>query len=123
VSMGNDITQDDLSILQFADDTMLFTSHLPQHVIALKFILYSFELLSGLSINFDKSSVLVLNDIDGVEGDIANTLNCSIMVFPIKYLGFLIRSSKLRHEDWLSIIDNINLRISKWNGRFLSKDG
>jgi len=75
---------------------MLFTSSLPNYIIALKFILYSFELLSGLSINFDKSSVLVLIDIDGVEEAIADTLNCTTIVFPINYLGFVIRPTYSR---------------------------
>ena len=88
LNVCNEITCNGLSVLQFADDTILFTSHLPKHIIALKFILYSFELLSGLTINFDKSSVLVLNHIDKVGGLVANALNCSIMKFPIDYLGF-----------------------------------
>lgn len=89
---------------------MVFSSHLPRHIITLKFILYSFELPSSLKINFDKSFVLVLNDIHNVENQIANTLNCSIMKFPINYLGFLIRSMKFKHDDWLTIIDKINKR-------------
>lgn len=73
---------------------------MPKHIITLKFILYSFELLSGLKINFDKSSVLVLNDIDNIENKIASTLNCKTMKLPIEYLGFfLIRPPKLEHDD------------------------
>ena len=109
-NVGKEITNNGLSILQFADDTIIFTSHLPKHIIALKFILYSFELISGLNINFDKSAVMVLNDIDKVEGLVANTLNCMTMKFPIDYLGFLIRPTKLLHDDWLIIINKINSR-------------
>jgi len=53
----------------------------------------------------------------------ANKFNCSSMAFPINYLGFVIRPSRLKHDDWLSIIDKINSRISRWNGRFLSRAG
>jgi len=102
---------------------MLFSSIQPHHVIALKFILYSFELLSSLSINFDKSLVLVLNDVKRVEGAIADTLNCSTMAFPINYLGFVIRPTRLKREDWHTIIDKINSKISRWNGRFHSRAG
>ena len=48
----NKISHYRLSVLQFVDDVLLFTSHLPNHVITLKFILYSFELLSSLSFSF-----------------------------------------------------------------------
>lgn len=50
----NNITTHGLFVLQYADDAILFSSPLPHHVIALKFILCSVELLSGLKINFDK---------------------------------------------------------------------
>jgi len=58
----------------------------------------------------------MVNDVDRVESAIAYMLNYSTMSFPINYLGFLIRPSKLKRDDWLSIIYTINCRISRWNG-------
>ena len=66
---------------------------------------------------------MVLNNFDKVELLVANTLNCKTMNFPIEYLGFLIRPTKLLHDDWLIIINKINSRLSNWNGRFLSRAG
>lgn len=102
---------------------MLFSFHLPKHIISLKFTLYSFELLPGSKINFDKSSVLVLNDFDIVENLVANTLNFKTMSFTFDYFGFVIRPAKLKHDDWFIIIDKIKNRISNWNGRLLSRAG
>ena len=45
------------------------------------------------------------------------------MNFPFEYLGFVIRPTKLKHDDWLIIIDKIKNKISNWNGRFLSRAG
>ena len=44
--------------LQFADNTLIFSGVLWENITSLKFILYSFELLSCLRINFEKSTVI-----------------------------------------------------------------
>ncbi|GKV05043.1 hypothetical protein SLEP1_g17092 [Rubroshorea leprosula] len=47
-----------VSHLQFADDTILFGSATEQNVWAMKGIMRSFELVSGLKVNFNKSQLL-----------------------------------------------------------------
>ena len=44
-----------LSILQYADDTILFMNHDIEKGANMKMILFAFEQLSGLKINFHKS--------------------------------------------------------------------
>lgn len=46
--------------LQFADDTLLLCNAVKDHIKSLKLILYSFELLTGLKINFNKTSIVGL---------------------------------------------------------------
>jgi hypothetical protein len=46
-----------LSILQYADDTILFMEHDLERAQNLKLILSAFEQLSGLKINFHKSEL------------------------------------------------------------------
>jgi hypothetical protein len=46
-----------ISILQYADDTILFMEHDLQKVVNMKLILCLFEQLSGLKINFHKSEI------------------------------------------------------------------
>ena len=46
-----------LSILQYADDTVLFMEHDLEKARNLKLLLYAFEQLSGLKINFHKSEL------------------------------------------------------------------
>lgn len=50
-----------LTNLHFADATLLFVSVSQDQAIILKIILYCFELLSGLKINFGKSSLIYLD--------------------------------------------------------------
>ena len=49
-----------ISILQFADDTIFFEATTMENVRAIKVILMNFELVSGLKINFAKSSFGVI---------------------------------------------------------------
>jgi hypothetical protein len=46
-----------VSILQYADDTILFMEHDLQKAVNMKLILCIFEQLSGLKINFHKSEI------------------------------------------------------------------
>jgi hypothetical protein len=52
-------------ILQYTDDTILLVQDDMEQIIHLKFLLYMFETMSGLKINFLKSEVMmVLHDDD-----------------------------------------------------------
>ena len=46
-----------LSHLQYADDTVIFTSHDLDKAVNMKLLLSTFEQLSGLKINFHKSEM------------------------------------------------------------------
>ena len=48
-----------LSILQYADDTILFMDHDIEKVTNIKMLLCAFEQLSGLKINFHKSEYIL----------------------------------------------------------------
>ena len=51
------LVDDGLSILQYADDTVIFLSHDTDKAINMKFLLCVFEQLSGLKINYHKSEI------------------------------------------------------------------
>jgi len=51
------IIQDGLSILQYADDTVIFMSDDVEKAVNMKLLLSTFEQLSRLKINFHKSEV------------------------------------------------------------------
>ena len=54
------LVEDGLSILQYADDTILFMDHDLDKARNLKLLLCAFEELSGLKINFHKSELFLL---------------------------------------------------------------
>lgn len=51
------LVEDGLSILQYADDTILFMDHDLEKTRNMKLLLRTFEQLSGLKINFRKSEL------------------------------------------------------------------
>ena len=54
------LLDDGLSILQYADDTIIFFDHDLEQAKNLKLLLVAFEQLSGLKINFHKSEIFLL---------------------------------------------------------------
>jgi hypothetical protein len=58
-------------------------------------MLYCFENMSELKINYYKSEVTVIGANEEESADIANMLNYRVGSFPMKYLGILVSTSKL----------------------------
>ena len=56
------LIDDGLSILQYADDTILFMEHNLEQAKNLKLLLCAFEQLSGLKINFHKSELFCFGE-------------------------------------------------------------
>jgi len=53
-----------IAILQYADDTILCLQEDEENARNMKFLLYMYEQMSGLKINFEKSEVLTTSDDD-----------------------------------------------------------
>ncbi|XP_029146965.1 uncharacterized protein [Arachis hypogaea] len=76
-----------LSHLQFVDDTILFCPQEEETIKIYKRLLQYFELMSGLSINFDKSSLIPINCEEQWVERMCNLLGCKGDALPVKYLG------------------------------------
>ena len=84
-----------VAILQYADDTIICLKHDLDGARNMKMLLYLFEMLSGLKINFNKSEILMINDEDDWGKHYAEIFNCQLGIFPVKYLGVLVSPSRL----------------------------
>ena len=76
-----------VAVLQYADDTVVCLKHSLQGARNLKLLLYMYELMAGLKINFHKSQVIVINDEGNWVEIYAEMFNCQLDTFPIKYQG------------------------------------
>jgi hypothetical protein len=66
------------SYLQYADDTIVCLKHDMTGAINLKFLLYMYEMLAGLKINFNKSKIIMINDEENLGQTYAELFNCQI---------------------------------------------
>jgi hypothetical protein len=84
-----------ISHIQYADDTVIMIDDFDQSIRNLKLILYYFEWLTGLKINFHKSEVFIFG-VQKEEGErMANMLNCVFGEMPMKYLGIPVSHKHL----------------------------
>jgi len=113
----------EVSLLQFADDTLFVCQSKYQSILAIKAILRSFEVVSGLKVNFYKNQMGGVG-ISVVDMNIfSKCLNCSSMYFPFKYLGISIGENPRKVNFWRPIIHKIKAKLSMWKGKLLSMAG
>ncbi|XP_057811439.1 uncharacterized protein LOC131025661 [Salvia miltiorrhiza] len=102
-----------ISHLQYADDTMFVATEKMENAWAFKCILKLFEMLSGMSVNFDKSSILGVG-IDGSKcAEAADILECNVGELPTKYLGIKIgffgKGERMRLGKYIGYLSERNL--------------
>jgi hypothetical protein len=88
-----------------------------------KFLLYYFESLSGLKINYHKSEVMLMGVSDEEKARIAIVLNCKEGVLPMKYLGITISKTNLYTAGLIYVGVKVEKRLPTWQGRYLSSGG
>ena len=84
-----------ISHIRYADDIVIMIDAFDQSILNLMLILYYFEWLSGLKINFHKSEVFAFGVQQVEKEEMANKLNCVLGKLPMKYLGIPVSDSHL----------------------------
>jgi hypothetical protein len=105
------------------DDTILMVEGGDRSIINMKFILYYFEWLSGLKINYHKSETYFFGWKDKAKERIANMLNCKIGDLPMTYMGSHISGTKLGMGDLNVMVEKVLKRIPPWKGKEMSSSG
>jgi hypothetical protein len=109
-----------ISILQYADDTILLMEHDLQKALNMKLILCIFEELSGLKINFHKSKVFYFGKAKDVKNEYTSLVGGESGSFPFKYLGIPMHFQKLKNGEWKLIEDRFEKKLACWLGKLLS---
>lgn len=73
--------------LQYADDTIIFLNSEVQEMSNLKFLLFCYEELLGVKINYSKSEVFPVGMSKMESQSVADAFNCKLGAFLMKYLG------------------------------------
>ena len=119
---GRDNTVKQITHLLFADDTLVFCKDTEEQMTHLCWILAWFEALSGLKINLEKSSLLLVGRVDDVEG-LAFELGCNIGSLPTEYLGLPLGAKHKEARVWDGVEERFRRRLALWKIQYISKGG
>jgi hypothetical protein len=110
-------------MLQFADDTILTGEGTWDNLWTIKTLLRSFELVSGLKINFVKSKLYGVNVASTFLTAGSAFLSCRSESIPFKFLGIPVGANPRRRATWKPIVENMEKRLTNWRSRHLSYGG
>jgi hypothetical protein len=107
----------------YADDVILFCHPLPSDIAAVKEVLHLFGRVSGLNVNFSKSSASLLRcSPDDIAPFIA-PLQCPIVELPITYLGIPLTIRRPTAAQLQPVIDKIAGSLPTWMAGLMNKAG
>lgn len=102
-----------ISHLQFADDTILFFNNDSNSILGARRVLKCFELISGLKINYEKSSLFGPKMCDFSVSRWASMLGCGVGRPPFKYLGAVIGYPPSRISFWDPLVARIRRQLQE----------
>jgi hypothetical protein len=79
----------------------------------LKTIIYAFEQVSGLKINFHKSNIVCYGRAKESEHQYAELFGCIPGSVPFKYLGIPMHHRKLSNSEWQGVEDRFKKKLSR----------
>ncbi|RVW39477.1 Transposon TX1 uncharacterized 149 kDa protein [Vitis vinifera] len=112
-----------VSHLQFADDTIFFSSTREEDMMTLKSVLLVFVHIFGLKVNLDKSNIYDINLEQNHLSRLAEMLDCKASGWPILYLGLPLGGNPKASGFWDPVIERISRRLDGWQKAYLSFGG
>ncbi|GKV49617.1 hypothetical protein SLEP1_g56358 [Rubroshorea leprosula] len=112
-----------VSLLQFADDTIIMGRADAENTRMVKDILIWFELMSGLRINFSKSSVFDYNVSEKWLKGAASMLHCRVGRAPFLYLGLPVDGRFGSKKLWELVVNKFRAKLAVWKAATLSFGG
>ncbi|XP_050915140.1 uncharacterized protein LOC127130118 [Lathyrus oleraceus] len=110
-------------VVQFANDTFIVGEGNWGNLWCIKALIIGFELVSGLSINFFKSSICGVNLKPEFLEAASALRHCRIHSLPFKFLGIMVGDSLRKSKSWKFVFDHLSNRSYVWKGRNLSVGG
>ncbi|KAJ1686499.1 hypothetical protein LUZ63_017889 [Rhynchospora breviuscula] len=110
-------------LLQYADDTLVFSSAEGHTLRALHLTLQLFQNVSGLTVNATKSSFIPSNISDEACNLIVQLFQFQQADFPLHYLGLPLTVARPGRDCFQPLLDKIERKLAGWKGRLLSRSG
>ncbi|RVX22469.1 LINE-1 retrotransposable element ORF2 protein [Vitis vinifera] len=112
-----------VSHLQFADDTIFFSSTREEDMMTLKNVLLVFGHISGLKVNLDKSNIYGINLEQNHLSRLVEMLDCKASRWPILYLCLPLGGNPKACGFWDPVIERISKILDGWQKAYLSFGG
>ena len=112
-----------ISHLQFADDVILFLSQDVNSIMGVKRVLQCFQIISGLKINFSKSSLYCFDKSAKEVEEWASFLGCEVGKGPLKYLGAVLGASPSSLAYWDPLLRKVQMKAKSIDPSTLSIAG
>jgi hypothetical protein len=109
--------------LQYADDTVIFLALEEQTILYTKFLLYCFENMSRLKINYQKSEVIVVGGSEVDQTNVAAMFNCNAESLPMKYLGVMVSDRHISSSDLAYVHQKVEKKLPTWQSAVLTSGG
>jgi hypothetical protein len=112
--LAPDLIDKGVAIMQYADDTVICISHDLEKALNLKLLLYIFELMSGLKINFQKSELFLIGGDNTIADHYSSMFGCQIGTLPMNYLGVPVSFRNLKNSDLVFIDEKFVKKLDAW---------
>lgn len=109
--------------LQYADDTVIFIKSNSKSVMGIKSVLQGFQLLSGLKINFNKSSLYGIGQNQETLKGWADILGCEIGGDSFVYLGMEVLKPPNSVRYWDPLLNKVKKKLASWKSKSISMAG
>ncbi|KAK1297873.1 hypothetical protein QJS10_CPB14g00976 [Acorus calamus] len=112
-----------ISHVQYADDTFVLSKARIDAVRGVKFVCRCFELVLGLQVNFQKSSITGIHVDNNFMARLAHILSCEVKQFPLLHLGLPLHVARMGKCEWAPLVSRFERRLEGWKSSFLSLGG
>lgn len=112
-----------MSHLQFIDDTIIFCEAHDNQIKNVKAVLWCFEGVSGLNVNFTKSEVLGIRVGNQCLRLFAYILGCEVGSVPTSYLRLPLCTGRPPKLVWNPVMEKVGKRPYSWKANYLSLGG
>ncbi|KAJ9701144.1 hypothetical protein PVL29_006475 [Vitis rotundifolia] len=111
-----------VSHLLFTDDTLLFCEDNRNQLDFWKWVVYCFEVVSGLKINMQKSEIIPVGGVDDLDRAAA-VFGCKVGNLPTTYLSLPLGASHNSCRVWDVVEERFKRKLATWKTQYLSKGG
>jgi hypothetical protein len=95
-------SSNEILVVQYADDTLIIMEGDAKQLFFLKALINSFNMSTGLKVNFSESMMVPINVSDDRLDILAATFGCSKGSLPFTYVGLPLSTERPKAQDFLA---------------------